>query len=97
VRRLPVIGWYTWLIKRAAQPRDADALERQGIAKDLYGSRRAREGWAATQWALESAILSVCAVAAALAGLWWFGLLVSPLAAYAAARMIGTARERYYY
>lgn len=93
----PVLGWYVGLIRRAAEPRDPAAVERQGLAKDLYGSALPREGWGPTLWGFNAASMMFCAVATAVAGAWWISLLCLPVGAFAAARTIGTLREHYYF
>jgi hypothetical protein len=97
VRSLPLIGWYLRLVASAAQPRDPAAVERTGWRRDLYGPNVPGEGWGALQWLWTAALCGACAVlVTVLAGAWWLSLLFLPLVGYAAARTLGTFRERYY-
>lgn len=87
------LRWYWRLLQELAQPRDDAVLERRGLARLVFGCRRAENGFGALKWGCVAAPLALVVLWSPLIGLWWFGLALVPLVAHSVARMIGTYRE----
>ena len=92
--RLPAwLRWYAAFLRELAQPRDEAVLERRGLARVVFGCRRAENGFGAIKWGCLAGPLALFALWSPLVGLWWLGLGVLPVVCHCTARMVGTFRE----
>jgi len=83
------------VLRESAQPRDEAAVERVGLRRLAFGYRTPGSGWGTVLWSFETGLFALFALLSFAAGLWWLACAFLPLVAHAAARSIGTFRERH--